>query len=172
MRAEKEAIVSEIQSSVDGAEYVFLTDYRGLSVEKMAALRDELRRAGACVMVVRNAFLGRAMDVLGWGGMESFLEGPTAIISGKGDLSEAAKILKTFGRANNLPPAKGGRLGEKVLSAEDVGMIAALPSRGVLLSVFVGTVCAPMTQLAMVLQQKVLSLLYALKAIEKKKSEV
>ena len=65
---------------------------------------------------------------------------------------------------------KGGLMGTQVVSSTEIDALADLPSREVLLGRLLGTLAAPMTQLVGVLNQKVLSLLYVLKAIEDKKS--
>ena len=62
-------------------------------------------------------------------------------------------------------------LGSAVLSSEDVKALAAMPSREVLLSQFVGTVAAPLSRVVGVLHQKLSSLVYVLKAVEEKKSK-
>ena len=61
-------------------------------------------------------------------------------------------------------------LGLKLLSPADVEEMANIESREVLLSRVVGTVAAPMARLVGVMNQKVASLVYVLKAVEKKKN--
>jgi len=171
MRPEKTAIVSTIKGQLDGSDYVLLVDYRGLTVEQLTGLRSELRGAGAICEVVKNSFLDQAAGESGWKVDTALLDGPTAMITGAGDVLRVAKVLKTFSQEAELPKVKGGRLGERALSAGDVAEIALIPSREVMLGRLVGTVAAPVSQLAGVLKQKVLSLLYVLKAVEDQKDK-
>ena len=172
MRTEKISLVAEVRDQMARSGYVILSDYRGLKVQHLTELRRRLRGVGTEVHVVKNAFIGIAARELGWDGAATMLDGPTAVIFGAGDVTEVAKVLKTFAREHKaLPAVRGGWMGARRLSGADVEAMAVLPSRHVLLGQFVGTLAAPMTQLVGVLQQKVLSLLYVLKAIEEKKQK-
>jgi large subunit ribosomal protein L10 len=170
MRPEKESILAEVRGNVEAADFTILADYRGLTVEQMAALRGRMRENGTRVQVVKNALLRRAAADLGRPVNESSLEGPVCMIWGEGDVTAVAKALKKFAAEFELPVVKGGILGERALSAEDVKAMADMPSREIMLGMFVGTVAAPMTQLAGVMTQKLLSILYVLKAAAEKES--
>ena len=61
-------------------------------------------------------------------------------------------------------------LRDEFLSAEDIKVLANLPSREVMLAMFVGTVAAPMSRLVGALNGKLSSILNVLNAIERKKS--
>ncbi len=169
MRAEKEAIINEVRQKLDDSGFLLLTDYNGLDVDTIGGLRNDLRAQDSEVHVVKNTFLGKATDALGWPDLSPVLDGPTAMITGKGDVAQVAKILAKFAKAN-AKDLKGGVLEGSLLSPADVGALADLPSRDVMLSLFVGTVAAPMSQLVGVFNQKVSSLLYVLKAVEDKKA--
>ncbi len=85
-------------------------------------------------------------------------------------MAEVAKILQGFIKEHSLPMLKGGRLGTTGLSASDIELMAKLPARKILLGMLVGTIAAPMSQLAGVFRQKLASIVYVLKAVEQKKS--
>jgi large subunit ribosomal protein L10 len=169
MRPEKKAIFEEVQGRLGKAGFVFLVNYRGLKSDQMTDLRSLFRHAGAKVQVVKNTILQRVASDLGCGDISGIMEGPTAVITGDGDVTEAAKLLDGYIRDNNLPVVRGGLIGKKIISSDDIGSMARIPPRIILLGRFVGTVAAPMTRLVGVMNQKVLTLLYVLKAIEKKK---
>jgi large subunit ribosomal protein L10 len=169
MRLEKKAIVDEIRGQLESSGYVILTDCRGMTVEQMKDLRGQLKGLDAVLKVVPNALFGIAAKELGWEGLEPFLQGPTAVLSGVGDVSKAAKLVRSFAKTSGLPAIKGGRLGGRILMPPDVDAIAILPPREVLLAQAVGTIAAPMTRLAGVMSQKISTLLYALKAVADKK---
>ncbi len=171
MRPEKETMVDEIRRKVDGKEFVILADYRGLDVESTAELRSRLRGASAEYSVVKNRLLRRVTSDLGLDGLNDALEGPTAVVSGDGDVVEVAKILKKFIKEKDKPEIKVGAFSGAVLSPEDVDRLAGLPPRMELLARAVGTIAAPMTQLVGVMNQKVCSLLYVLQAVRDKKEK-
>ncbi|MBM4143117.1 MAG: 50S ribosomal protein L10 [Lentisphaerae bacterium] len=169
MRPEKESLAEELRGYLDAGDYVFMVDYRGLSVERMTELRARLGSTGAQCHVVKNALLARAGEERGWKIVPEALAGPTAIITGGGDASVVAGMIREFARTGDRPVVKGGMLGATPLSAGEARAMALLPPRRVLLAQLVGTVAAPMSQLAGVLRQKLCSLLYVLRAVEEKK---
>lgn len=165
MRPEKESIANEIKERVEGAVFVILADYRGLTVAQTDELRNRLHGASANVQVVKNRILRLADDRLTEG-----LKGPSAMVYGKGDVVQAAKILRDFIRENKLPVIKIGSLEGTILSAGDLDILASLPSKEGLHAMVVGTLAAPMSQLVGVMNQKVASLLYVLNAVQEKKA--
>lgn len=172
MRPEKESMVAAIKGILEHAGFVFLVDYRGLTVEQLAELRAKLRAFESRMTVVKNSLLGRAAVTADDGAdLSGLLDGPTAMVCGTGDASATAKALTAFIKEAKLPVLKGGQLGAQLLSVDDVEAIAKIPPREVLYGQLVGTIAAPMTQLVGVMNQKVSSLLYVLKAVEDKKKE-
>jgi len=171
MRLEKQAIIKEIRDAIDGKSYTFLANFKGLRVEQINSLRGQCAQMKTRLLVVKNTFFKRAAEELGWGDVSKYLDGSTVVIAGTGDVSKVAKLLKGFKKDNNLLTVKGGRLGERMISASDIDEIANIPPIEVMRAKLVGTIAAPMTQLVGVMQQKVCSLLYVLKAVEEKKAK-
>jgi large subunit ribosomal protein L10 len=165
MRPEKESIAKEIKDKVGGSVFVILADYRGLTVAQTDALRSRLNDVSARVQVVKNRILRLADDKLAEG-----LKGPSAMVYGGGDVVQAAKILREFIKENKLPVLKVGSLEGAILSAADIETLANLPSKEELQAMVVGTLAAPMRQVAGVMHQKVASLLYVLNAVQEKKA--
>jgi large subunit ribosomal protein L10 len=170
MRPEKQSILREIEGELKGAKYVILTDYRGLKSEQMTALRAQVRSNNANMKVVKNTLLGSASRQTGVADFGKSLTGPTAMITGQGDITAMAKILKAFIDENKLPVVKGGVFAGKAITPADVDEMAALPPIEILMGMMVGTVAAPMQRLVGAMNQKLSSLLYVLKAIEEKKT--
>jgi large subunit ribosomal protein L10 len=172
MRAEKNSIIEEIRSKISDAVFVILADYRGLSVAKTEDLKNRLRGVDAHFQVVQNRMFKRVAKELQYSGFEEKMQGPSAMVFGNGDVVQAAKILKDFIKENELPLLKVGTMQGVILSRSDIEQLASLPSRETLLAQFVGLLAAPMSQLVGVLQQKVASLVYVLKAAQEKKEQV
>jgi large subunit ribosomal protein L10 len=169
-RAEKTAIVEEIRSRIDRGSFLILAEYRGMKVEQLNALRRKLRGTGAEVHVYKNRMIRVVTRERGWGGLDTALRGQSAMVTG-GDVVQTAKALQQYAaETSGRPAVRGGVLGRAVLSASDVSALAALPAREVLLAQMVGTVAAPLSRLVGVMQQKLSSLVYVLKAVEEKKA--
>jgi large subunit ribosomal protein L10 len=170
MRPEKEAILKEIKQKVDASEYVLLADYRGMTVEQFSALRASLRASGARLQVVKNRLLRLVARDKGWNALEAHLVQPSAMVVG-GNVVEAAKAINKFRTEKQTRPAmKAGMMKDRFLTVQDIDALASLPPREVLLGQLVGTVAAPMTRLVGVMNQKLCSIIYVLKAVEQKKS--
>ena len=84
----------------------------------------------------------------------------------------AAKVLKTFTAEFKKPAVKIGIVDKAVVSAEQIGAIADLPSRDVLLATLLGVLNAPASKLVRVLNEPASSLARLLKAKAEKDGAV
>lgn len=171
MRMERTAILNEIKGKLSETDYVFVADHTGITVGQSNTLRKDLRKLDSEIHVVKNTYFGMAARELEMPDLSEFLTGPTSMITGRGDLVEVAKVLSAFLKDKDKAAVKGGCLDGELITSADVGALAKMPPREQMLGMFVGTVAAPMQQLVGVMNQKLLSLLYALKAVESKKEE-
>ena len=78
-RPEKVAVVTEVRERFDRAGAAILTEYRGLTVKEIAALRRSLRAAGGDYRIYKNTLVRFAARDLGLDDLDSLLTGPTAI---------------------------------------------------------------------------------------------
>ena len=170
-RSEKVAVVDEVREKLSAADGVVLTEYRGLNVSAMAELRRALRDAGGEYKIYKNTLIRIAARDAGLE-IDDLLTGPTAIafVNGTeegqaGDPAAVAKALREFATKNDALVLKGGLLNDKVLSAEDVAALAALPSRDVLLAQLAGAFQAPMAKLAGLLSALPRNFAYGLQAL-------
>ena len=147
-RPEKVAVVEEIREKLAGADAAVLTEYRGLKVSELAALRSALRPAGTEFKIFKNTLARRAAEEAGLSELVPMLEGPTAIAFVSGDAVLAAKALRDFGRTNQALIVKGGLLGTKVLTSGDVTALADVAPREVLLARLAGGFQAPLVKAA------------------------
>jgi large subunit ribosomal protein L10 len=164
-RPEKVAVVNEVRERLDGAQAAILTEYRGLTVREMAALRQALAAAGGDYKVYKNTLVKLAIAGGRHEPLDALLQGPTAIAFVSGEVSAVAKALRDYARANPSLIVKGGLHGEGFLSAQDLGILADLPPRDVLLARIAGALAAPMQQLAGLIQAIPQSLAYGLSAL-------
>jgi large subunit ribosomal protein L10 len=164
-RAEKVAVVDEVAAKLSAADAVIITEYRGMSVGQLAALRRQLRSAGGEYKVYKNTLARFAAAKAGVDGLAELLIGPSAIAFVRGDAAAVAKALRDVAKVNPLLIIKGGSMSGKALSAKDVEALADLPSREVLLARFAGALQAPMVKTAGLLQALPRNMAYGLKAL-------
>jgi large subunit ribosomal protein L10 len=164
-RPEKVATVAEIAGKLSAAPAVFVSEYRGMTVPGMATLRGALRDSGAELKVYKNTLVRLAAREAGLDVLEEYLVGPTSITFAGDDMVAAAKALSTAARSNPLLVLKGGSLGTKALSVDDVKALADLPSREELLARMAGALQAPLVKTAGLLQALPRNMAYGLKAL-------
>jgi large subunit ribosomal protein L10 len=169
MRPEKTAMLEEARSMVADSEFTLMVDYSGLNVERISELRGKLEEAGAEMHVTKNRLLNIIAKDNGWDGLDSLLAGPTATIVGTDDQA-AAKAVKEFAKTDARPRIKAGIIDNEQLGPDEVAAFADLPPLEVLRSMVVGTLAAPMSQLVTVMNQKLASIVYVLKAAADKKA--
>jgi large subunit ribosomal protein L10 len=126
-RPDKVAVVAEVKEAMSGAEAVILTEYRGLSVKDLQALRKSLTEAGATYKVYKNTLVRRAAEELDWD-LAELLVGPTAMAFVSSDVGSAAKALTEFAKTQPLLVLKGGVMAGDILDAAGVKGLADLPS--------------------------------------------
>ena len=167
---EKGLVVSEIKEKLQQASGVVLADYRGLTVAQATRLRAQLRQAGVEYRVMKNTLVRRAVNEIGLEGLDSYLNGPTAIAFGA-DPVAPAKVLLEFAKVNKLKKfqIKAGILEGEVIGPKGVKALAELPSREVLLTMVVRGMQAPLVGMVNVLQGPIRKTGYALEEVRKLK---
>lgn len=151
---EKAAKVAEVKEKIERAQSVIVFDYRGLTVEEVTNLRNEMRKAGIEYVVLKNAIVERAAKLAQVDdAILPMLKGPSAFAFGYEDAVAPAKILKEFIRKTKKCAIKGGIVDGNVEGVDAVNAIADLPSREVLLAKMLGSMMSPISGLAIVLDQ-------------------
>ena len=163
MRAEKANIVEDLRNKLNGSPFLFVADYTGLTVDKFGELRTRLAGVGARCHVVKNTFLRRAAKEVGLPELGE-LQGQTAIVLGEKDVAAAAKVLKGFAAEFQKPTVKTGVVDRVLVSSEQIKAIADLPSREIMLAMFLGVLQAPASRLVRVLNEPASALARVLKA--------
>ena len=134
------------------ATVAIATDYRGLTMADLTALRRRLRDSGVEFHVVKNTLARLAAQQAGRTAYHELLGGPTALALSYGDEAGAAKALTDYLRTSRLNlPIRGAVLASRVLSTEEVSVLASLPPREVIVGRVLGGMQAPIVNLVFVL---------------------
>ncbi len=136
MRAEKQYLISEVESHLNKSDYVILTNFSKVTVADVAELRARLEPEKAEFHVVKNSSFRVAAKALGLPEVDGSLAGQTAIVVGGANPAGVAKILKKFVEEKQKLEVKVGILERKVMSAAELAVIADLPSFDVLRAQF------------------------------------
>ncbi|MBI1319412.1 MAG: 50S ribosomal protein L10 [Candidatus Hydrogenedens sp.] len=168
--AEKIATVAEIKARLEESEIAIATQYVGINVENVTALRKKLREAGCEYKVYKNNLTRLALRELDLEGAADYMEGPTAWAFSK-DPVAPAKVLKEFAETVKFVNVRGGVLSGSVVSDAQVKALADLPSREQLLAQVVGTIAAPLQNLLGALNGVPRNLVNVIDQIRKQKEE-
>lgn len=171
IREKKRKAVEEIKGKITASNAVILTDYRGLNVAEITDLRRKLREENVEYKVVKNTLTKIAVSEAGVEGLDTYLEGPTAIAFSKEDPVAPAKILSNFAKNNDKLKIKGGLLTGKFIDLNEIKVLADLPPREVLLGKVVGSLQAPVYGMVYAMQGLLQKTVYALKAICEQRQE-
>jgi len=162
-RTKKETVLAQLQGAFNEMPAAIFTDFRGVDVAGITALRAKLRAEGSRYIVAKRTLAEKALASAPADQVEPLLAGSTGICFAGAEPITVAKALVDFKKEYNSFTIKGGILDGKFVTGAQVTRLAALPSREVLLAqlfggmkgphrAFVGVLAAVMRQFVGTLQ--------------------
>lgn len=148
----KANVVESAQEKYQRAAGVFFTDYRGLKVKEIQALRKELKAKGGELHVIKNTLFRKAAGEDSANLSEEMTNGPTAYAFVYENESDCAKVLVDFARTSKRLVVKGGLIGGKEFNGDAVENLSKLPPREVLIAQVIGAIAAPLSNLVGVIE--------------------
>jgi large subunit ribosomal protein L10 len=155
--------VESLSHKLTQAKAVVFTDYTGLNVEQMSALRRQIKAAGGKLEVAKNTLLKRAAETAKITLDFPALTQPTAVLWAKTDEIAPLKTLSEFIKINTLPKIKAGLFQKTFITADQVKQLANLPTQEVLYGQMMSLLQAPITQFTQVLNTNLLNLISVLR---------
>jgi len=149
-RNEKAAVVTDVAAQVARSQTLALAEYRGLTVEHLNNLRRQARDKGVYLHVLKNTLARRAVAGTPFEVASESMVGPL-IYGFSEDAVAAAKVLSDFAKGNDKLVVKGGAYAGRMLSADGIKSLAAIPSKEVLLAQLLGLMQSPVSRMARVL---------------------
>lgn len=139
----KEELVAQYKELIEQSDAIFLTEYGGMSVKDMQALRGKLREADGKFYVTKNTLFSLALE-------ESDLPAPGELLVGQvgsgfsmGEAPSLAKALVNFAEDEDNLTIKGGIMDNRVLSVSEIEALAKLPSLDQLRAQILGLIDGP-----------------------------
>lgn len=145
---DKKQIVSEVNQAASSALSAVLADYRGVTVSELTALRKNARENNVYLRVVRNTLLKKAVAETEFECIQDVLVGPTILALSQEDPGAAARVLKDFAKENEEFEIKALSVGGKLLEANQIDVLAKLPTYDQSISMLMSVMLAPVTKLA------------------------
>lgn len=148
----KQAVVAELTERLKSSVVGVVVNYKGINVEDDTKLRKELRENNVKYTVVKNSLLKRATQEVGLEGLDSVLEGTTALATSDDDYTAAARILANYAKNKDFFEIKAGYMDGAVVDLDTIDHLAKLPTRDVLLANVLGAFQAPIASFARAVQ--------------------
>jgi len=171
LRTEKVELVEKFEKVLSEAKGVYLADFTGMSVEVISELRKRCRESNVQFEVVKNTLMRRAAKTVGRENLIPYLVGPTGVATSAEDEVTPAKILVDFQKEFKSPEIKCGLIGENALTEADVKAVSSLPSKDVLLGMFMRTIQSPLSDFASAIQSPLRDLVGVLNALAEEKEK-
>jgi large subunit ribosomal protein L10 len=149
---EKAHILEDTRERIHDVRGIYLADFSGMSVERLSLLRKRCREQQVQFRVIKNTLLKRAFNERGISELDAFLEGPTGLVFSAVNEMAPAKILSDFAKEFEKPRIKAAVVDGRLFDGKAIALLAALPSREILLSQVLATVIAPMTTFLAVIE--------------------
>jgi large subunit ribosomal protein L10 len=163
-REKKGALVSEYVEKLRRSQALIVTEYRGLTVKQLEALRRELRANDSELVIAKNTLIGRALTEVGMAAPRTLLSGPTAAAFVFGELAAPTKALLKYAKDTKIMVIRGGIMGQTSFDDAAVQALTELPNRQQLRAQVVGALQAPLAGLVNVLSGPIRGFLNVLSA--------
>ena len=168
--AAKKAVVEEVTAVASKAISAVVADYRGLTVNQMTQLRAEARKSGVYLRVVRNTLTRRAFEKTEFACLSDFLVGPLFVALSMESPGDAARLLKGFVKTFDKLEIKVLSVGGKVYGAEQLDVVANLPTRDEAIAKLMFVMRAPIEKFVRTLAEPHAKLVRTVAAIKDQKA--
>ncbi len=165
----KKAVVAEITEKIKASKSVVFVDYKGLTVAEVSKLRNDCRAAGCEYKVYKNTLVRKALNELGFKEFDSDLNGPTAVAFGQDETGAAKIMVKAAKDYEEKVILKSAFVDNAYVDKKGVSALATMPSKEELLAKLLGSLQAPVANLAGILSNMVAQLPRVLNAVAEKK---
>ena len=146
----KDLLTKDVATRLEGVEDCILANVIGLDANQTVALRRRLREKDISILVVKNSLARRATEGTSLAPAFEGLSGTAAVMWGAEDFVSLVKEAVELDKSDEFErfEARGGCMDGENLTAERVAEISKWPSRSEQLSLLVGQILGPGSQLS------------------------
>lgn len=166
---DKKAIVAEVNETATSALSLVIADARGVTVANMTALRQSARDNAVVLRVVRNTLARRALTGTDFECASEALVGPSLLGFSMEDPGAAARLFKEFAKEQKNFEVKALAVSGQMLGADQLDVLAKLPTREQALSMLMSVMKAPVTKLVQTMNEVPGKLVRTLAAVRDQK---
>ncbi len=168
---EKKAIVAEVNETAASALSLVVADARGVASNDMTALRATARESQVDLRVVRNTLAKRAFEGTEYECVSDTLAGASLFGFSLEDPGAAARLFKDFAKTNDRFEVKALSFSGKLMGADQLDVLAKMPTRDQALSMLMSVMKAPATKLVQTMNEVPGKLVRTLAAIRDQKEQ-
>lgn len=166
----KKVIVEEIINKIKASKSVVLVDYDKLTVAEVTELRNKCREANCEYKVYKNTLVRKAFNDLGCKDFDADLNGPTAVTFGA-DETSAAKLMSEAAKTYEAKIViKSAFVDNAYVDKNGAKELASMPSKEELVAKMLGSLQAPLSNFAGVLNNLMSGIVRVLDGIAKQKA--
>lgn len=163
MRQDKQLLLNEIQDQIDHYGSFVMMRYENLNANKANGFREEVKKLGGTVEVMRKRILIKAAEAAGVSLELKALPGHIGLVYAMDDPIEMTKLVIKFGADNGKTiEVIGGRIDGQLYNAADVNALSKLPGKNEMRAQLLSVFEAPMAETLSVMQALLSSVVYCL----------
>lgn len=167
----KQQIVADLKNTLSESSMTLVINYRGMTVAEITTLRRRLRETGAVCKVTKNTLMGKAIEGNdNWSALSPLLKDSAAFIMVKEDVSGAVKAYQEFQKTSKKTEVLGGVMEGKLLTDQDIKVLADLPSKEQLIAQIAGSVSSIIANVAIAVNEIPTGVARAVQAVADKKA--
>lgn len=170
-RPEKEQVVEQVAEKLTSSAGVYLADFKGLNVEEISDLRNQLREHSIEFKVVKNTLSRISVNKVGFKDLVEYLKGPTAMAFALADPIVGAKLLIDYQKKNAKLKIKACIFDGRVYDKDRVMEIAKLSSKENILAQTIGAIGGPLRNVVFVMHGLLTATVNVIDQIRKQKEE-
>ena len=170
-RVSKDLIIKEIEKELKKGEPFFVVRHDSVPASNIDKLRAKLRGTKTRYFVVKNTLGQKAFERANLKDLAGHIIGACGIAFTSGDIVQSAKTLVEFSKENESFKVQAGYMQGRLVSVDQIKVLASLPAREVLLAKVVGGIQAPISGFVNVLAGTLRKFVNVVDAIARKKNQ-
>ena len=169
-KEQKNKRIEKLQEAIAEQKAMVFVNFSGLKAKDIESLREKLKQVGAKLIIAKKSLANLAFKEKKIDFTKDEFSNELAIVFGFKDEIAPAKAVYNFSKEKENLKIVGGYLDNKKTGAEELIVLAQLPSRQELYARLVSTISAPISNFVNVQRQNIKGLFYAFDAIVEKNS--
>jgi large subunit ribosomal protein L10 len=166
-KAKKEAIYNAYLDVLRRTQGMVITEYRGMSMKDLSAVRKALRAVNGSYAVVKNTIFKIALRETGFAAPDDLFTGPVAVALAHSDVAKVTKTMLSI-KDQPLLMLKGAVMGQTVFRADQLEALSTMPTLEEARATLIGTLQSPATSFLALIGTPAQNLVQVLKAYSDK----